>query len=650
MLLQWAAALGFSATVVASSCWRDTACTGPTRAAFRGRWEANIFAPLSRSVAPKSVLSLPDGDFISNYGNTRSLTEKDPALVYDFGVEVGGVIHVNYTLDGPPTTLGLAFTESKIWIGTKSDNSNGGTKADGNLLHSIKSEGPGSYTVPVDKLRGGFRYLTLFQNTTSTLRITGVSLEISFQPTWENLRAYQGYFDSSDDMLNKIWYAGAYTIQTNMIHPDTGRHKTNLPGGWLNDAKVGPGDSLLVDGAKRDRWAWFGDMGIAVPTAFVSTGDMESIKNALEAAFANQFSDGELPYAGPPYATRGSNTYHMWSMIGAYNYVLYTNDLDWLNKRWAGYQAAMDFLTSKVGSSGLLHADGQNDWARYVRQINGSAPNMLLYRTLETGAFLANLVPSDKGNLTADYTKAASTLAEAIQKHLWDNKKQAFKDTPVSTSLWPQDANSMAVAFGVVKPESTQAKAISTYLTTNWTPIGPESPELPRNVSPFISSIEVDAHFRAGRADRAIELIKTCWGWYLNNPNGTESTTVEGYLIDGSFGYRDTRGYRNDPSYTSHAHGWGSGPTSSLTQNLVGLQVTKPSGIEWQLKPVFEGVDMAEAGFTTSLGTFQAKWSIQGGEATVEWRVPSSTRGLLDIPGREPQWIKGGKGTVKVKL
>lgn len=208
----------------------------------------------------------------------------------------------------------------------------------------------------------------------------------------------------------------------------------------------------------------------------------------------------------------------------------------------------------------------------------------------------------------------------------------------------------MALAFGVIDPKSAEAADISEYLATNWTPIGPKSPELPRNISPFISSIEVEAHFRAGRADRALELIRTCWGWYLNNPNGTESTIIEGYLEDGSFAYRDTRGYRNDPSYISHAHGWGSGPTSTLTEYLVGLRVTKPSGSEWQLKPAFEAVRAAEAGFTTALGRFSARWLVDGMKATVSWEAPAGTRGWIEAPGAEPRWVGGGSGSLEVPL
>lgn len=253
-------------------------------------------------------------------------------------------------------------------------------------------------------------------------------------------------------------------------------------------------------------------------------------------------------------------------------------------------------------------------------------------------------------SLIADYTDKADKLQSAIMNQLWSECHGAFKDSPTNKTLYPQDGNSMAIAFGVVAPESKQAKRVSNYLASNWTPIGPECPELPGNVSPFISSIELEGHFQAGRPDRALELMRTSWGWYLNNPNGTHSTVVEGYLVDGTFGYRGPS-YRNDASYISHSHGWSSGPTSTLTEYMVGLSVTKPEGEEWQLKPAtFTQLQEAEAGFTTGLGKFSAKYEAKKNKVTVTWETPKGTKGWLEIPGYKARWVKGGKGSVTVPL
>jgi hypothetical protein len=147
--------------------------------------------------------------------------------------------------------------------------------------------------MPDEALRGGFRYMTVFLVTDdpTKVQIEDVSLEIGFQPTWPNLRAYQGYFHSNDELLlNRIWYSGAYTLQTNSVPVDTGRQVPILHNGWANNATLGPGDIIIVDGAKRDRALWPGDMGIAVTSAFVSTGDLESVKNALQVMYNTQVS------------------------------------------------------------------------------------------------------------------------------------------------------------------------------------------------------------------------------------------------------------------------------------------------------------------------------------------------------------------------
>lgn len=291
----------------AYACWRDT-CTGPAAPFFPGPWDENNFAPASRHVQPKSILSLPDGEFISEYRDGPTTLSAD-GLVFDFGVEVGGIVTVEYAAKGN-ITLGLAFTEAKDYIGRMSDNSNGGTGADGALYASLPGDGDGVYTMPDAKLRGGFRYLTLFteSETNSTLRIKNITLDLSIQPTWPNLRAYQGYFHSDNALLNKIWYAGAYTLQTNSVPAGTCRVSKSSDTGWNNDANCGPGETVLLDGAKRDRWVWIGDMGVAVPSASVSTGDLESTRNALLSIWENQTPSGLLPKAGPPYLAADSDS------------------------------------------------------------------------------------------------------------------------------------------------------------------------------------------------------------------------------------------------------------------------------------------------------------------------------------------------------
>jgi hypothetical protein len=254
-----------------------------------------MFAPRSRTIQPRDVLTLLKGEHLAKYDHERyfTLDNTTTALVFDFGIEVGGLVSVDYTLTGSATRLGLAFTEAKNHIGTESDSSRGGSGIDGAVFGELKATASGRYTMPRKKLRGGFRYLTLFLDShapDTVLSVDKITLELSFQPTWSNLQAYQGYFDSSDELLNKIWYAGAWTLQSNSISGDSGM-RTPSPASlddWDNIEVISSADTVLVDGAKRDRFIWNGDMGTAVPSVFVSTGDLESARNALEVIYENQ--------------------------------------------------------------------------------------------------------------------------------------------------------------------------------------------------------------------------------------------------------------------------------------------------------------------------------------------------------------------------
>ncbi|KAL7622304.1 hypothetical protein AAE478_007808 [Parahypoxylon ruwenzoriense] len=596
--------LVFSRGTFAQDCWRDTPCTGAQTAAFRGEWESNIFAPSSRTLSPVAVFDLDTGRNLSS--RPVSLTGTQSGIYFDFGVEVGGIITIQFnvlSIDGE-SALGIAFTEAKNWIGPVSDSSSGiFQRKDEALYANFSSAGSYDYIMPDEYLRGGFRYMTLFLVGAATeLVVNHVSLELSFQPTWSNLRAYQGYYHSNDDLLNKIWYSGAYTIQTNALHPSTGRSWPAPESQWQNTGVIGAGDTINTDGAKRDRTVWPGDMGVAIPAAFYSIGDIE------------------------------------WTMIGTYNYVLYSGDLDFAREIWSKYLAGMSFLADQLDSSlGLLNITGYtNDWGRLYTDSTLAPAQMLYYRTLVTGSALATWL-GDTTGVNSTWLQAASKLQSAIHTRLWSETSSAFANSLESLEqgieLYPQDGNALAVLFDVVSTTSDQAQAISSRLTQNWTPIGAECPELPTEISPFISSFEIQAHLLAGQTQRALDLIRTSWGWYLKNENGTQSTMIEGYLTNGTFGYRWDDGYGNDFSYTSHSHGWATGPVTALTEHILGLSVTGLAGSTWRIAPQFGDLTHVEGGFTTSLGKYSVAWTVNStGGYTLDYMVPEGTSGLLILP------------------
>jgi hypothetical protein len=89
------------------------------------------------------------------------------------------------------------------------------------------------------------------------------------------------------------------------------------------------------------------------------------------------------------------------------------------------------------------------------------------------------------------------------------------------------------------------------------------------------------------------------------------STLIEGLTANGSIAYRWNDGYGNDPSYTSHAHGWSTAPTSVFIQYVLGLRFIQPAGKVWTLQPFLFGLGAAEGGYEGVEGWFGVKWSLK---------------------------------------
>jgi hypothetical protein len=581
-------------------------------------------SPTSRTIAPTSVYTT--SGTVTNPGNVLSgqatrLTGIGASVTLDFGKEVGGIITLGFAgSSGAGQSVGLAFSESSQSVGPNSDASAGGT--DGAIFAAVT--GAGSYTMPTDKLRGGFRYLTLFLNSGGWVDVNRVSLNFTAAPGLSNPSSYPDYFFSDDSLLNQIWYAGAYTVQLNTIDPAQGRVYPPVSSGWENNAVVGVGSEVLVDGAKRDRTVWPGDLGVSVPTAYVSTDDMTAVRNSVTTMYNAQKPTGELPWGGPQFNLYSSDTYHMWTLIGTSTYYLYTADKAWLDGIWSKYQLGMDFIAAKVDGNGLLNVTGTLDWARGGQGGENIEANAMLYQALTTGATLAQI--EGDGTLAANYSSRASALKTQINNRLWDAAAGAYKDNPTST-LHPQDGNSLAVWYDVV-PSSTRARSVVDYLRTNWNSVGAQTPEWNNNVSPFTGSMEVYAHFAAGDDTNALALIRREWGYMLNSPIGTKSTFWEGMT--------NTGGFANGGSFTSLAHGWSTGPTGALTSDVLGIKPTTAAGLTYQVIPHPGDLSHVEGTLTVAAGkTIHASYDHDtAGNFTL--RVDASTNsgstGVIAVP------------------
>ena len=517
-------------------------------------------------------------------------------------------------------------------MGLTSDASSGGNP-DGALTGAVTPNG--TYTMPTARLRGGFRYLTVFLKSDGWVDLTGASLNFTAAPGKSDPSAYANYFSSNDPLLNKIWYGGAYTVQLGTIAPNQGRAWPPPASEWDNSATVSTvGTSVLTDAAKRDRTVWSGDLGVSLPAQYASTNDLISTRNALTTLFDIQAASGQLPYAGPPWTNMpSSDTYHLWALLGTSTYFQYSGDKAWLDQVWPKYKQGMSYIRAKIDGNNLLNVTGTADWARSNQGGENIQANAVMYASLLGGAALATA--EGDTTLASSLTGSAAALKTAANSRLWDANAGLYRDNPNETTLYPQDGNSLAVWYGLTDSVAKNT-SISTKLSKRWNTLGATTPEWGGNVHPFAGGMEVAAHFTANDDDVALDEIRRTWGYMLNSPLGTKSTFWEGYKADGTFDYGG--------AYMSLSHGWATGPTSALTFDVLGLRPQTKSGT-YRFVPHPGDLKNVQGRITLPAGALDASWTrdVATGTFTEELTSPGQTTGVIGVP-------KLGGGDIQVAI
>jgi hypothetical protein len=161
------------------------------------------------------------------------------AIVLDFGREVGGTPYITVSAASSGSkTVRISTSEALQFL----TNSGGAFVNDSGSQINLTVTGAQTYT---GGLRGGFRFAAIELRTAGSITLTAAGL--TFKAYRAGPAQYQGWFMSSDDQLNKMWYAGAYTTQMDMVPAGVASCFTQ---------------PVIFDGAKRDRAIWSGDLMI----------------------------------------------------------------------------------------------------------------------------------------------------------------------------------------------------------------------------------------------------------------------------------------------------------------------------------------------------------------------------------------------------
>ncbi|MET3806152.1 hypothetical protein ABIB25_003161 [Nakamurella sp. UYEF19] len=642
-----------------------------------GKWQQYVNSPASRTIKPTAVVHALDragiitgapANALATDGKSVRLTSTggrsgSPLLTVDLGQDVGGLADVRVlAASDPRPSLRACFSESQNYLAlTDAQNSGEGAIAPGCDTANIFNGFPGvGYTYDSDShlldlpatlpgtasdkvLRGGFRYLTLFLDSPGWVDVDAVTVNFTAAPGQTDLRNYPGHFLSSDDTLNKIWYAGAYTTQLDTGPANSAKSWPYVTGEADSSDAVVPGadptKEVIYDGGKRDRIVWQGDLAVQGPVTYLSTNDKSAVENSLASLASQQLADGFMPAESlvGDHNTGEERTYGeyvTWFVNNMEQNWMYTGDKAFLTTWWPAVTKAMAWLESVrlQDPQGLISFAAVNSCGHYGYTDCGHETylNALYVRNLQQAADLAKVMGDNAS--AATYTARSTTVSNAINVQLWDPVAGAYRYSRETPNSYPQDANATAVLTGVAT--GARASSALAYLRSHtWSTLGsltvpvdnaPSS--LPAFYAPLPSGFEVDARLTQAGTDPLVgqsaeQLMTTFWGWMLQQDPGT--TFWEHVRPDGT---------PNLSQFSSLAHGWAAGPTVSLTQGVLGLRPTSGGYATWLARPTPGSLTWAEGTVPTPQGNLDAHWDHTRSGFTLQLTAPKKTSGSVQVP------------------
>ncbi|KAL2877083.1 hypothetical protein SGCOL_007705 [Colletotrichum sp. CLE4] len=426
---------------------------------------------------------------------------------------------------------------------------------------------------------------------------------------------------------------------------------------FLPDFMMGtnPADTI-VDGSRRDRIAYTGDLDIALGAAFASTFGTSFIDGSLDLLGSFQAIPGFfIPTAKiqQPPLTEPLDT-NLTGLIGysfnflsalAQNYEMRGNLI--FAKHWAPKVSKMlDWADSQTLPNGLFNLADESfggDWNYYDPPQSGVVTkfNVVYAYALQQSLPLLG----DAGVNTTTYQTRLDNLRSAINTNLWNQNLNAYILSETMQTGFAQDANALAILAGVPPSPNTTASILSTLSRDLFLPAGPlafSNSTIPsgfaQKISPYASSYHLRAALSARDASTALTLLKTLWApmanpqhenytgcfWETLNPDGTPGLGI----------------------VTSLCHGWAAGPTAELSRYVLGIQTIVPGFAEWKVEPLTLGLEWARGRYPTVLGDVAVNWRFEGEMLRMEIESPAGSKGKVYLP--EPMVTSLDKSVVRV--
>ena len=414
----------------------------------------------------------------------RMVPQKIQQNLYDIGREIFGWVYISQAPDAK-LFVGESIYEAENREPVHFEQRLDLVRIDKNTLRSA---------VPL-----AFRYIALENAENAEIHIEALYTPLKLKK----------HFSCKDEELNDIWERSVYTLHLCTRY-------------------------FMIDGVKRDRLPWAGDLAVSLLSMKASFGEPEPIRNTLAALGSAGIRNEHI---------NGISDYSLWYLINFDLYETYFNDPDFLHQEYFRIVETADILLSQRLENGLLPVCGWVliDWADGDKNC---ALQILFFMALCALANLARRM-NDKDR-AGNWQLLADKLKEIIRRDFYDKETGLFRCSPEKNEFL-RHQNFLAVG-SVASPE--ESRRIGEHLCQD---------KLPAVGTPYMKSFEIMALIRSGFKKEAAEEIRRFWGGMVNE-GATTFWEAYGKGKSGT-GLYD---FYNRPYGLSLCHAWSSAPAFLL--------------------------------------------------------------------------------------
>ena len=504
--------------------------------------------------------------------NLRSDSNNQASILLDYGTELYGGIQIaaGIRADKKPIKLRIRFGESvsEAMSDFGSDEPGMSSATNDHSLRDFELSLPWLGTVEVGN--SGFRFVRI------DLLDEDVDLPIKAVRAIARYRdiPYLGSFKCDNERLNQIWETGAYTVHLNM-------------------------QEYLWDGIKRDRLVWVGDMHPEVATINRVFGENEVMNKSLD------FAKETTPLPG---WMNGMTTYSMWWVIVHRDLYLHHGDFSYLKEQHDYLNALVNQIAQQIDKNGKECLNGQ----RFLDWPTSENPDVI-----HSGIQALTVLTMQSAK------EMAAWLNDPILQKTCDDAINLLK------KYTPKDHDNKQAAALLSLADIIPAQKGSSVILKNGS----------NDFATFYGYYMLEALAKDGKYNEAMDIISDYWGAMLDlgattfweNFNYSErliASRIDELPVQSKF---DIHADGGDFCYVglraSLCHGWASGPTSWLTEHVLGFKVLEPGSRTVLIKPNLGNLKFAEGSLPTPFGEIYVKHTrLANGEIESEIKAPKMVR------------------------